>query len=124
MLVFFGILIMIASLILGFIVLVQNPKGGGLSGTFGGVSNQLIGVRQSTDIMEKGTWIFAGIVGLLCVISPAFIPIEGKSSNDDLLKGINTKPQTTPAAPAQTPANTAPMPGTTPAPVVPAPTAP
>lgn len=113
MLVFFGILILIASVILGFIILVQNPKGGGLSGVLGGFSNQLIGVKQSTDVMEKGTWIFAAIVGALCIISPAFIPEEGGGSNDDLLKGVNTKPQTQQNAPATTvPSNTVPMPGT------------
>ena len=58
MLVIFGILIIIASVILGFIVLIQNPKGGGISGVLGGMSNQLIGVKSSTDIMEKGTWVY------------------------------------------------------------------
>ncbi|MFM7710676.1 MAG: preprotein translocase subunit SecG [Ferruginibacter sp.] len=74
MLVVFGILIILASVILGFIVLVQNPKGGGLSGTFGGAGTQIMGVKQTTDILEKGTWIFAGIVAVLCIISPIFIP--------------------------------------------------
>jgi preprotein translocase subunit SecG len=110
MLVVFGILIIIASVILGFIVLIQNPKGGGISGVLGGMSNQLIGVKSSTDIMEKGTWVFAAVVGILCIVSPAFIPKDGSASsvNDDLRKGLNTKPQQT--APAQT---TVPMPGTT-----------
>lgn len=53
MLVLFGILIIIASVILGLIVLIQNPKGGGLSGTLGGFSNQLMGVKQTTDVLEK-----------------------------------------------------------------------
>jgi len=70
----FAILIILVSIILGLIVLVQNPKGGGLSGTFGGVGNQLMGVKQTTDVLEKGTWIFAGVVGILCLMSPAFIP--------------------------------------------------
>jgi preprotein translocase subunit SecG len=112
MLVIFGILIIIASVILGFIVLIQNPKGGGISGVLGGMSNQLIGVKSSTDIMEKGTWVFAAVVGILCIVSPAFIPKDGtaNSANDDLRKGLNAKPQQT--APAQT---TVPMPGTAPA---------
>ena len=111
MLVIFGILIIIASVILGFIVLIQNPKGGGISGVLGGMSNQLIGVKSSTDIMEKGTWVFAAVVGILCIVSPAFIPKDGTASskNDDLLKNTSTKqPQT---APAQT---TVPKPTTTP----------
>ena len=93
MLVLFGVLIIVASLILGLIVLIQNPKGGGLSGTFGGFSNQLMGVKQTTDVLEKGTWVFAAVVGLLCLMSPAFIPKEGAASpGDDLIKGISTSP--------------------------------
>jgi preprotein translocase subunit SecG len=113
MLVLFGILIIVASVILGFIVLIQNPKGGGISGVLGGVSNQLIGVKSSTDVMEKGTWIFAAIVGILCIVSPAFIPKDGtaNSANDELRKNISTKPQQT----VPTPSTTAPMPTTTPA---------
>lgn len=117
MLVLFGILIIVASIILGLIVLVQNPKGGGLTGALGGFSNQLMGVKQSTDVMEKGTWLFAAVVGLLCVLSPAFIPKDGSSSsaNDELLKGVNTKPaqqRTKPNNTVPLPANTVPAPGT------------
>jgi preprotein translocase subunit SecG len=108
MLALFGVLIIIASVILGLFVLIQNPKGGGLSGTFGGFGNQLMGVKQTTDVLEKGTWVFAGIVGLLCLMSPAFIPKEGGASkNDDLLKNAPTSvPQ------QKTPANTTVLPGT------------
>ena len=103
MLALFGVLIIIASIILGLIVLVQNPKGGGLTGSLGGFSNQLIGVKQSTDVMEKGTWIFAAIVGILCLVSPAFIPKEAGSRNDELRKGLSTRPAATqPAKPANT----------------------
>jgi len=92
------------------IVLIQNPKGGGLSGTLGGFSNQLMGVKQTTDVLEKGTWVFAAVVGILCLMSPAFIPKDGtgSSKNDDLLKGVSTSPQQ--KAPA--PATTTQMPGT------------
>jgi preprotein translocase subunit SecG len=113
MLALFGVLIIIASIILGMIVLIQNPKGGGLSGTFGGVGNQLMGVKQTTDVLEKGTWIFAAVVGILCLISPAFIPKEGTSKGNDLLNNVSTTPQQKAApapAPAPVPANTATMP--------------
>ncbi|MFT3911529.1 MAG: preprotein translocase subunit SecG [Ferruginibacter sp.] len=109
MLALFGVLIILASVILGLIVLIQNPKGGGLTGTLGGFSNQLMGVKQTTDVLEKGTWIFAAAVGLLCLMSPAFIPKDngGSSKNDDLLKGVNT---TAPAPqPKAAPATTAPL---------------
>ncbi len=105
MLILFGILVIIASIILGLIVLVQNPKGGGLSGSLGGFGNQLMGVKQTTDVLEKGTWVFAGIVGILCVISPVFIPKSagGSSKNDDL---INKAPASVPQQ-----QNTVPLPG-------------
>jgi preprotein translocase subunit SecG len=108
MLILFAILVILASVILGLIVLVQNPKGGGLSGTFGGVSNQLMGVKQTTDVLEKGTWIFAGVVGILCMLSPLFIPKTsgGSSKNDELINKTST------AAPQTTPANATQLPGT------------
>ena len=102
MLILFGILVIIASVILGLIVLVQNPKGGGLSGSLGGFSNQLMGVKQTTDVLEKGTWIFAAIVGALCILSPIFIPknAEGSSRNDEL---INKAPASAPNTQNATP---------------------
>ena len=116
MLVLFGILVIIASIILGLIVLVQNPKGGGLSGSLGGFSNQLMGVKQTTDVLEKGTWVFAALVAVLCVVSPVFSPTANgaSSKNDDLIKNA---PTTT--AP-QTKKVTVPLP----APAAPVPTAP
>jgi preprotein translocase subunit SecG len=104
MLILFGILVIIASVVLGLIVLIQNPKGGGLSSSFGGFGNQIMGVKQTTDVLEKGTWLFAAIVAILCIISPAFIPKDGRGAgaNKDLMENVNSKmPATT------TPANTA-----------------
>ena len=69
----FVILIILASIVLGFLVLIQNPKGGGLSGNIAGFSNQFMGVKQTTDVLEKGTWLFAAIIGVLCLISTIFI---------------------------------------------------
>lgn len=103
MLILFGILVIIASIVLGLIVLIQNPKGGGLSSSFGGFGNQIMGVKQTTDVLEKGTWLFAAIVAILCVISPAFIPKDagGQGTNKELLENVNSKPNST------TPKNTA-----------------
>lgn len=74
MVVLFVILIILACIILGLIILVQNPKGGGLAGNVAGFSNQLMGVKQTTDVLEKGTWILAVTVALLCLFSAAFVP--------------------------------------------------
>lgn len=103
MLIFFGILILIFCILLGVIILFQNPKGGGVAGGLSGVSTQLLGVKQTTDILEKGTWIFGALVAILCIISPAFTPKDGSSNstNDRLIK--NTPATTTQQ---QVPANT------------------
>lgn len=69
----FTILVVLASLILSLIVLVQNPKGGGLAGNIAGFSNQFMGVKQTTDVLEKGTWLFAGVIGLLSLFSVIFL---------------------------------------------------
>lgn len=113
MLFLFITLIILASIILGVIVLIQNPKGGGLSSSLGGFSNQLMGVKQTTDVLEKGTWLFAIIIGVLCITSTLFIPKTGSvNSNENL---INEAPVGTPMAPKQN--NTVPMPSTQQAPV-------
>ncbi|MDQ6889620.1 MAG: preprotein translocase subunit SecG [Bacteroidota bacterium] len=106
MLIVFGTIIIIASIILGLIILIQNPKGGGLSSSLGGIGNQLMGVKQTTDVLEKGTWLFAGIIGVLCLTSAMFIPKTGGNSKTDNL--INEAPVGTPAQPN----NTTPLPGT------------
>jgi preprotein translocase subunit SecG len=96
MTVLFLILIILASVILGLIVLVQNPKGGGLAGNIAGFSNQFMGVKQTTDVLEKGTWVFAAVIAVLCLISTMFIP------------GSHTRKVETPTsqqAPAPQPAN-------------------
>lgn len=60
----FIILAIIVAILLILIVLMQNSKGGGLSSQFGGGgAQQIIGVKKTTDILEKATWIF--IVALI-----------------------------------------------------------
>lgn len=110
MVIVFLILLVIVSVALGFIVLVQNPKGGGLSGNVGGFSNQLMGVKQTTDVLEKGTWIFAAAIGVLALFSTMFLKGGNSTAEDNLLKKVNTN-QTAPApAPAAAPANTTTLP--------------
>lgn len=61
------ILILVACVVLSFFVLIQKPKGGGLSGTFGTLGSQVMGVKQSGDVMEKGTWYTITAIAVLCV---------------------------------------------------------
>jgi preprotein translocase subunit SecG len=93
----FLILVLLSCVILGFIILVQNPKGGGLSGNIAGFSNQFMGVKQTTDVLEKGTWIFASIIGILCILSVLFLNKGANSDNRlDSIK-TSTQQQQTPA---------------------------
>jgi preprotein translocase subunit SecG len=93
MTILFVILIILASVALGFIILVQNPKGGGLTGSIAGFSNQFMGVKQTTDVLEKGTWIFSAAIGLLCLVSSFFISGSGSSGGAIDKTGPNTTQQ-------------------------------
>ena len=70
---FITILIVLVCILLGAAVLIQNPKGGGLNATFGGVGQQLLGARRSTDIIEKLTWGFAFALIFLCLSTTFFV---------------------------------------------------
>ncbi len=85
--------VIVAILLIG-IVLIQKSKGGGLSSQFSG-ANAVMGVRSTNSGIEKITWILAGLIVLLSVISAFVMP--GVSNGTE----IRTKTQTeTPAAPA------------------------
>lgn len=84
----FLILIVLFCVLLALVVLIQNPKGGGLAGNIAGFSNQFMGVKQTTDVLEKGTWIFAAAIGVLCLVSTLFMKSGG--NDDKFIKGINT----------------------------------
>jgi preprotein translocase subunit SecG len=70
------IITLIVCILLILVVLVQDSKGGGLSSSFG-ASNQILGVRKTTDFLEKTTWILA--ISLL-VLSLASTYFSGSSS--------------------------------------------
>ena len=102
MTIFFVFLIVVACVFLGLIILVQNPKGGGLAGNVGGFSNQLMGVKQTTDVLEKGTWVLAIVVGLLCLFSSVFVP-KATAGNAKVPDKVN------PTGPASAPAGSLPV---------------
>ena len=94
MIILFLILIVLACVIIGFFILVQNPKGGGLAGNIAGFSTQFMGVKQTTDVLEKGTWILAVAIALLSIFSAAFIGKGGSSGNEPNLRPTTTQPVT------------------------------
>jgi preprotein translocase subunit SecG len=92
-----SILIFLAALLLILIVLVQNSKGGGLSAGFSS-SNQVMGVRKTTDFLEKATWTLALSVALLCIVSAGFITtsdeVQAKQSiiKDEVQNAVKIDP--------------------------------
>ncbi|NLT04212.1 MAG: preprotein translocase subunit SecG [Bacteroidales bacterium] len=79
------IFVFIAAIFLIFIVLVQNSKGGGLASGFS-ASNQVMGVRKTTDFLEKGTWFLAGFMAILSIVATGFVKDNGKAAKESLIK--------------------------------------
>ena len=77
------VLVLIASVLMVLAVLVQNPKSG-MAANFG-AANQVMGVRESANILEKTTWTLAGLIVALSLI--ATISMEsGVSTTNSLQK--------------------------------------
>ncbi len=62
------ILIAICAVLLCFLVTIQNSKGGGLAAGFSS-SNQIMGVRKTTDFLEKSTWTMIIAIAVLSIIT-------------------------------------------------------
>ncbi len=75
------ILILIACVLLVLIVLVQNPKGGGLASGFTG-ANQFGGVAQTNKFLEKSTWTLSIVILALSLIATISIPREKEQQSD------------------------------------------
>lgn len=74
-----AVIILIVSALMMLVVLVQNSKGGGLVSNLSS-SNQILGVRKTTDFLEKATWTLAIVLVLLCLVSSFSIPKNGVST--------------------------------------------
>lgn len=95
MLILFIVLILIAVLVLIALILIQNPRGGGLSSELAGFSSNFLGVQKTTDVLERGTWIFAVLIVLLCLFSAWIIPhtkIDNEQNRgDQIINNLDTK---------------------------------
>lgn len=80
MFIFLTILILIAAILLAIIVVIQNSKGGGLASGFS-TGNSMMGVRKTTDFLEKTTWWLTGTIIVLTIASTAFLPKVGGVDN-------------------------------------------
>lgn len=68
------ILTAIVCILLMAVVLIQNPKGGGVDSTFGGAgANQMFGAAKSTDLVDKITWGLAIALFILCIITAIIV---------------------------------------------------
>ena len=65
--------------------MVQNPKGGGLASTFGGDSQQIGGVKKTTDFLDKSTWILASLLFLLILFSTITLNSGNDRTESELL---------------------------------------
>ena len=109
----FVILILIASVLMIGIVLIQESKGGGLASNFSS-SNSIMGVRKTTDIVEKTTWglaIAMVVISVICAyVAPKAtneqivmenIAVEAPATNPNNAPGFGASQQQAPAAGAQ-----------------------
>ncbi len=96
---FLVILIIIASILLILAVLAQSPKSG-MAANFG-ASNQVMGVRQTANFLEKASWYLAIGIVVLCLLSTVAMPSQQGSSDKALDTIIEEATATTPAMPDQ-----------------------
>lgn len=83
MVMFLSILIIVVAILLVGIVMVQNPKGGGLSSTFGGGGTQLLGgVKKSTDFLDRATWTLAIALVVLSISINVFTGGVGNEAEE------------------------------------------
>jgi preprotein translocase subunit SecG len=81
---FISILILVVCVLLGLIVLVQNPKGGGLAANFAGTGSQFMGARQTADFLEKASWTLAIILLVLSLSATMIVPRNiGQENTED-----------------------------------------
>ena len=103
----FLVLITIVCFLLIVVIMVQNPKGGGLSSSIGG-SQQLGGVQKTTDFLDKSTWTLAAI--LVALILASSLSFNSGNSDSKIVDDMETAAPAKPATPAPaTPAPATPV---------------
>ena len=79
----FVALIVLAAILMVFVVLIQESKGGGLASNFSS-SNSIMGVRKTTNVVEKATWALA-----IAMVAPQ------ATEDHSVLQNTATETQTT-----------------------------
>jgi preprotein translocase subunit SecG len=113
----FLVLITIVCFLLIIVIMVQNPKGGGLSSSIGG-SQMLGGVQKTTDFLDKSTWTLATVLIALILLSSLSFSGALSDTNFKVIEEVETAPAKTEKA--ATPANSTTTNATKPAATTPA----
>lgn len=105
------IVIIAVCAIITLVILSQNPKGGGLSSTFGGSGGgQMFGVQRTNEFLDKATWTLAGIIVVLIITANVLMdnPYATRTNIDSVPVELPPVQQTspTPDAPATPPVET------------------
>jgi len=91
--IFIGLIILVCFLLV-LVVMVQNPKGGGLSSSFGGSSQQLGGVQKTSDFLDKSTWILAIFLLVLILLSNISLNQNSQGIESRLINENNIEERT------------------------------
>ncbi len=92
----FVVLIVLVAILMIFIVLIQESKGGGLASNFSS-TNSIMGVRKTTDIVEKLTW---GLAVAMVVISVACAYVAPQAKGESsVMEGATQEQTALPAMP-------------------------
>jgi preprotein translocase subunit SecG len=100
---FITILIIIVGILLGLVVLIQNPKGGGLASGFSG-ANQFGGVQRTNSFLDKSTWTLVIALFVLSVFSSSVSHtqvMEESTDGSGLKELVEEEPGQAPVAPIQ-----------------------
>jgi preprotein translocase subunit SecG len=96
----FLVLIAIVCFLLIVVIMVQNPKGGGLSSTIGG-SQMLGGVQKTTDFLDKSTWTLATVLIALILLSSLSFTGTLSDTDSKIIDNTETAAPATPITPIQ-----------------------
>ena len=92
----FVILIILASILMVFIVLIQESKGGGLASNFSS-TNSIMGVRKTTDLVENLTW---GLAAAMVILSVACAYVAPQAMGEgSVMEGATQEQTALPAMP-------------------------
>lgn len=99
-------IILLVSFLLVLVIMVQQPKSGGLSSAFGGNAQVVGGVKKTGDFLNTSTWTLGVALIVLSLISNLILSNNrGQAQGGSIFDGVKT------LAPIQQPVGTNPVQG-------------